>query len=122
MQGSTEADTKTEGPTDKVRAISPDSTFQVAQGVLGEAVEDEVILLDSKNGLYFELNNTGALIWSGLADGQPLKAIHTNIMDKFAVDEESARRDLNGLVSELESAKLIERTSEKAPGDRATDV
>ena len=52
------------------------------------------------NGL-INLNSTAAFIWQNLNDVKDLDELTARVMDNFEIDEETARRDVNGLTAEL---------------------
>lgn len=52
------------------------------------------------NGL-INLNSTAAFIWQNLDDAKDLDELTARVMDNFEIDEETARRDVNGLTAEL---------------------
>ena len=47
------------------------------------------------------LNSTAAFIWQNLNDAKDLDELTARVMDNFEVDEETARRDVNGLTAEM---------------------
>ena len=53
------------------------------------------------------LNSTAAFIWQNLNDAKDLDELTARVMDNFEVDEETARRDVNGLTSELILAGMV---------------
>ena len=52
------------------------------------------------NGL-INLNSTAAFIWQNLNDVKNLDELTARVMENFEIDEETARRDVNGLTAEL---------------------
>lgn len=52
------------------------------------------------NGL-INLNSTAAFIWQNMNDTKDLDELAARIMAHFDVDEETARRDVNGLTAEF---------------------
>ena len=52
------------------------------------------------NGL-INLNSTAAFIWQNMDDAKDLDELTARVMESFEVDEETARRDVNGLTAEL---------------------
>ena len=53
------------------------------------------------------LNSTAAFIWQNLNDAKDLDELTARVMENFEVDEETARRDVNGLTAELILAGLV---------------
>ena len=52
------------------------------------------------NGL-INLNSTATFIWQNLNDAKDLDELTARVMENFEIDEETARRDVNGLTAEL---------------------
>ena len=53
------------------------------------------------------LNSTAAIIWQNLNDAKDLDDLTARVMENFEVDEETARRDVNGLTAELILAGMV---------------
>ena len=53
------------------------------------------------------LNSTAAFIWQNLNDVKDLDELTARVMENFEVDEETARRDVNGLTAELILAGMV---------------
>ena len=47
------------------------------------------------------MNNTAAFIWQNLNDAKDLDELTARVVDNFEIDEETARRDVNGLTAEM---------------------
>ena len=69
---------------------------------------DGVAILDSRDNRYYSLNSVGALIWSKLAGVDTVDMIVHEVKRVFDVPEDVARQDTARLISELESAGLVE--------------
>ena len=53
------------------------------------------------------LNSTAAFIWQNLNDAKDLDELTARVMENFEVDEETTRRDVNGLTAELILAGMV---------------
>ena len=53
------------------------------------------------------MNSTAAFIWQNLNDAKNLDELTARVMDNFEIDEETARRDVNGLTAELILAGMV---------------
>ncbi len=69
----------------------------------------EAILVDLNTTKYYELNETGALIWRGLENGSTLEDIVSEIQTVYDVSSEHALESVERLLLSLESNKLVER-------------
>ena len=47
------------------------------------------------------MNSTAAFIWQNLNDAKDLDELTARVVDNFEIDEETARRDVNGLTAEM---------------------
>jgi len=79
--------------------------------VRARAVEGEVVILDRQRELVHQLNETASYIW-GRCDGHhSVAAIATDLAQVFAIDLETAQRDVAEAVRRLEAAGVVETGS-----------
>jgi hypothetical protein len=84
-------------------------TLKLRNGVSSADTDYGIVLLDEDSGEYWNLNPTGALVLQTLLDGgTPAKAAQ-ELIEQFAVDADSANRDVEDLVDGLQSAGLVGR-------------
>jgi hypothetical protein len=69
---------------------------------------DDIIILDVKAGVYFSLDNVGALVWDLVQSPISVKDLRTAILEKYEVDPEVCERDLLALLRELADRNLVE--------------
>jgi Coenzyme PQQ synthesis protein D (PqqD) len=81
--------------------------LQLREGVSIAEVEYGIALLDEERGEYFNLNPTGALVLRTLLDGGTPAQATQELTQQYAVDRDSASQDVEALVSELRSARLV---------------
>jgi hypothetical protein len=81
--------------------------WRPAASVHWHRVGSEAILLDLERKLYYRLDEVGAFVWQRLEAGEPPARIAEAIAESFAVDAETARRDLAPLLASLVSAGLL---------------
>jgi hypothetical protein len=67
-----------------------------------------VVLLDEDSGEYWNLNPTGALVVRTLLDGGSTGDAEQCLIEQYAVDPGTARKDVQDLLNGLRSADLIE--------------
>ncbi len=89
--------------------MSHESLITIPKHVLSESLNDETVLLDMSSGLYFGLSPVASRFWQLLGDGVSLDAVQITILDEFDVAPDILKADLDALLTELESRKLIER-------------
>ncbi|HEX2086432.1 MAG TPA: PqqD family protein [Solirubrobacteraceae bacterium] len=73
------------------------------------AVGDEVVALDLADSTYLAVGAVGAAMWPKLADGTDLDELVGVVVERFEVDEPTARRDIAAFVDELAERDLLER-------------
>lgn len=69
----------------------------------------EAILVDLNTTKYYQLNETGALIWKRLENGGTLEEIVFEIQSVYEVSSEHALASVEKLLLNLESNKLLKR-------------
>ncbi|MFV0309339.1 MAG: PqqD family protein [Desertimonas sp.] len=83
------------------RVYEPNVSVDVAD------VDDECVLIHRSSGTYFGLDRVGSEIWGMLAAGMDPAAITIELVDRYHVDSERVRRDVDSLVTDLLAAELI---------------
>ena len=83
-------------------------TYRVPSHVYHRALHDEVILLDPRTDAYLGLNPTAAVTWEVLAAGGTPEAAAATLIERFAVDADTAREDVASLIADLLARGLIE--------------
>jgi hypothetical protein len=85
-----------------------------ADGLLSATVNGELLMMSVAQGKYFNLNGVGARIWDMLAQPTTLEAIVTTLTAEYAVDAETARREVAGFVAELNQRGMLAPADEPA--------
>lgn len=83
-------------------------TFKLCDGVFTAETEYGIALLDENRGLYWNLNPTGALILQTLLVGETIAQAAEELAEQYAVDADTATRDVQKLIDELRLAGLVE--------------
>jgi hypothetical protein len=68
------------------------------------------ILVDLNTKQYYQLNETGSLIWRGLEKGNTLEDIVSEMRTVYDVSSEQAEASVEKLMLNLESRKLVRRS------------
>jgi hypothetical protein len=69
----------------------------------------EGILVNLNTKQYYKLNETGALIWRGLENGNTVEDIVSEMQAVYEVTREHALTSVDKLLLTLESNKLVKR-------------
>ena len=65
-------------------------------------------LFNHSTGLTYSLNATGLFIFQQLQDEQEVDQILQRLMEEFLVDEDTARKDLDDYLRQLQELGLVE--------------
>jgi len=68
------------------------------------------ILVDLNTKQYYQLNETGSLIWRGLEKGNSVDDIVSEMQTVYEVSEERAHASVEKLLLNLVSSNLVRRT------------
>lgn len=76
---------------------------QISCGLSGEAV-----ILQLQTGVYYGLNPVGAKVWELVQQPRTVAEIRDALVAEYTVDPETCERDVERLVEDLASRKLVE--------------
>ena len=79
--------------------------------VCTRVVEGEMVVLDRQVGLIHQLNQTASYIWERCDGICTMAAITYQLAEAFDVDRETAAKDVEAIVSQLEELNLLEPRS-----------
>lgn len=92
------------------QAVSLTSRARIPEGILFHVLQDELVVLNLNNGIYFGLDPVGTRIWQ-LIQGfpsHPLQRVVQALTEEYEVEEERCAQDLLHLVSCLQENTLLE--------------
>lgn len=81
--------------------------YEVSVGVRSTGNKDGGIVLDIRDGQMFQLNATGALIFSLLQQQKTESQIIDEITQQFCISREVAETDFNEFIGSLEQQDLV---------------
>ncbi|MDN3295285.1 lasso peptide biosynthesis PqqD family chaperone [Streptomyces ficellus] len=94
------------------------TTLKLRDGVFTAETEYGIALLDEDHDQYWTLNPSAAIVVRTLLDGKsPDEAVRA-LTEQYAVDADSAHRDVEELIGELRSAGLVEQHTGHSPARR----
>ena len=94
--------------TDAPVEISPATVLVAARDQVSTEVEGEAVILSLSDGVYYGLDGVGAAVWERLREPTTVAALRDAVTAEFAVDRETAERDLLALLGELAARGLVE--------------
>lgn len=92
----------------RAHAIDEATQLQRKASLVGADVADTSVLLDIDSGYFFQLNRTGAAIWSLVSEPRSLDVICEKMAAEFRVDPEACRADVVEFVGDLLERGLLE--------------
>ena len=92
-----------------IHKISDLSVISVTKEAVHCDVEDEVVILGLKDGVYYGLNPVGAFIWNIIVQKpKNVAEIRDTVLEEYDVSEEVCEKDLMELLTELSDKGLVE--------------
>jgi hypothetical protein len=83
--------------------------YQLTSNQISSKVAGEMVILNHSKGAYYGLDEVGVLIWDTLEKGpQTIDALCDVVTGEYDVDMETCRTDVDGLLKDLVSEKLVE--------------
>ena len=88
-----------------------DQRFEPRDGLVLEAIDDEIVVLDLSNNVYFGLNPIGRMVWAQMEDGQTLGEAVESISEEFDVDRERVDADVRSFIADAVENDLMHPVS-----------
>lgn len=88
--------------------ITPATVLVAARDQVSTELEGEAVILGLADGIYYGLDGVGALVWERLREPCSVAELVGAVTAAYAVDAETAERDLLALLAELAERRLIE--------------
>ena len=83
--------------------------YQLTSEQISSKVAGETVILNHSKGAYYGLDEVGVLIWDTLEKGpQTMEALCDVVISEYDVDADTAKRDIDGLLKDLISERLVE--------------
>ena len=83
-----------------------DKKLHISENCVSEKLDDELIVLDLKSGLYHSLNEIGSIIWEEIEDKSPsYDSLMRSISRKYI--GENISKDSELFIEKLKEKKLI---------------
>ncbi|MBW4082047.1 lasso peptide biosynthesis PqqD family chaperone [Paenibacillus sp. S150] len=92
--------------------LSLDSVLMQCEGNIASDMDGEKVMLNVKNGKYYNLGEVGGEIWTALASPVTAGRVVEIIQESFEVPEEIARQDVFAFLRSLlneELASIVSR-------------
>jgi hypothetical protein len=90
--------------------ISTESMVVSSKAQISTNLSDEVVILNTENGVYYGLNPVGAYIWELIQEPTSVASLLKKLLDYYAIDETRCLNDLLAILNHLAKHGLIEVT------------
>ncbi|HUS20088.1 MAG TPA: PqqD family protein [Terriglobales bacterium] len=88
-------------------SINRHSKVTVTPDQVSSEVSGEIIILQVKDGMYFGLDDVGAVVWQAIQTPRTVDEIVNTMMGEFEVDREKCQADVCALLEQMAAAKLV---------------
>lgn len=88
--------------------IAMQTVVYTAQNLVSSRLEDEVVILNLKSGIYHGLEAVGARVWDLICNPAPVREVRDRLLDEYDVEPERCESDLLALLEELKAHGLLE--------------
>lgn len=91
-----------------VRPIPESATVVAAADLLASAFDQELVILNLRDGVYYGLEDVGVRLWNLLQRPVTVAAIRDALVAEYDVEPDRCARDVRALLQELAARGLIE--------------
>ena len=88
---------------------------RVCEEIAAKVIDDEAIIINLANGVYYSMDNAAGLVWQMLERGHSLKEVITSVIARYDIPAEQARADVTRLVEELVQENVVVVSSRVEP-------
>ena len=79
--------------------------------ILSSSIDDEVVMMSSERGMYYNLNPIGSRIWELLDTPQTQESLCAQLMDEYDVDEATCQQETAEFLKSLAERGLIQTSA-----------
>ena len=84
-----------------------DKNFKIIDDIVISEINNESVILNLKNGIYFQVNELGSYIISQLNEYSTFEILNNKIIEDFDVSPNKSKKDLLVFIKDLESKNLL---------------
>ncbi|TWI68190.1 coenzyme PQQ synthesis protein D (PqqD) [Desulfobotulus alkaliphilus] len=95
--------------------IDVNAVYLPSEDVVARKIDDAFILVPIASGVgsmedeLYTLNETGHIIWEGLAPGRRVVDLAKSLAEEYDASEEEIRQDIQGILTELLKLNMIHK-------------
>jgi hypothetical protein len=83
------------------------SQFIKKNHILSSALDDEIVMMDSVKGMYYNLDPIGSRIWALLDTPQTLESLCKIFMEEYDIDQTTCQQETEAFLQSLAERGLI---------------
>ena len=91
----------------KIGGMRLNYRVKLSDEVVQQKIDDEMVLLSRDTGNYYGLNDVATRLWELLMESGSLDEAFEKILAEYEVEPSQLRQDIDRIVTELESKRLI---------------
>ena len=84
-----------------------DKIFKIVDDIVVSKINNESVILNLKDGIYFQVNELGSYIISQLNQYSTFEILNNKIIEAFDVPPNKSKKDLLAFIKDLESKNLL---------------
>lgn len=84
-----------------------ESRYTIPSTVLLQCIDDETLLFNSANGLFFTLNEMGTMMWEKMSESSSLQNIFDYMVELYEVDSAVLTNDILSFATILAEQGLV---------------
>ncbi len=88
------------------------SIISTASSQISSELAEEAVILNLDSGIYYGLNEVGARVWELIQQPRSFGELHETLLAEYDVSAEVCKQDLTRIITDLESARLVEVSDE----------
>lgn len=91
-----------------MKVVPMSQYFARSSEVLCENIDDELVILNIKDGYYYGLNLVGAILWEALAQPRTIKDLYALVNQEFTeLSAEEVQRDVDHFLNAMLEPALV---------------
>ena len=83
--------------------------YKLNKGFIKQKIDGEIVIFDVDTSTLFTLNESAAYVFNRLSKGMDEEGIIKLMIRRYGISKEKAEKDLNGVISDFEKKKIIEK-------------